>query len=417
MVDKITIIYASDENFLPQTYVSIYSVLEARKCNCWFDFFILVPAGINKVLYDKQWDFSYYEIHYIEIDNDLFDEEEMKIVHITKPTYYRLLIPRLFPNIDKCIYLDGDTICESDIIELYMEDIEKYYLGGCKWETINFCQEQLNSIAQRLKVPCVDEYINVGILLLNLAKLREIQEILLLECKNGYALQDQDVINKCCYGKIKILHMKYNVCSYAYNMKKRNQLFQNDDIVVDEALNKPCIIHLVSEYAKPWRNDKCIFYDEWWHIAKKALPSDILLKLKNKTRKIMREFSYERLFDKIDNATSIVIFGFSKVGFEFEKIIYEKYGKEKIKCFCDNDIEKWNKEIDGYRVCRPEELLEFQDSCFIVVTSQKYFVTIINQLLNMGINKELIGVYRKKSNNYYFCLNEELFDTISINQL
>ena len=137
MIDKITIIYASDEDFLPQTYVSIYSVLKARQCKCWFDFYILVPAGTNKMFYDKQWDFLDYEIHYVEIDNNLFSDEEMRIAHITKPTYYRLLIPRLFPDVDKCIYLDGDTICKSDIIELYEEDIENYYLGGCKWETMN----------------------------------------------------------------------------------------------------------------------------------------------------------------------------------------------------------------------------------------------------------------------------------------
>ena len=95
-------------------------------------------------------------------------------------------------------------------------------------------------------------------------------------------------------------------------------------------------------------------------------------------------------------------------------MICQKFGKEKIKCFCDNDAEKWNKEKDGYRVCRPEELLKFRDNCFIVVTSQRYFMTIINQLLDMGISRDTIGVYRKESDSYYFCLNEELFDAISI---
>lgn len=408
MIDQITIIYASDEDFLPQTYVSIYSVLKARQCKCWFDFYILVPAGTNKTTYDKQWEFANYAIHYVEIDDDIFDEVEMKIPHITKPTYYRLIIPKLFPDIDKCIYLDGDTICTSDIIELYEENIENYYLGGCKWETLNLCQEQLGCIAQRLNVSSADEYINAGILLLNLIKLREIQALLLLECKNEYDLQDQDIINKCCYGKIKILHMKYNVCSYAYNMKKKNQLFMNDNEVVDEALSNPCVIHLVSEYAKPWRNDKCIFYDEWWNIAESALPADIIFSLKSETKKIVQEFSHEELFSRIHKAKNIIIFGFSKAGVEFEKIVCEKFGKEKIKYFCDNDIEKWDKEKDGYRVCRPEELLELQNNCFIVVTSQRYYMTITDQLLNMGISRDAMGVYRKRNDSYYFCLREEI---------
>ena len=64
--------------------------------------------------------------------------------YYTNTTYFRLFIPNLYPQYDKVIYLDGDTVVLGDISELYnidmgeYEDPEAYHLR-CKeniWEEI-----------------------------------------------------------------------------------------------------------------------------------------------------------------------------------------------------------------------------------------------------------------------------------------
>jgi lipopolysaccharide biosynthesis glycosyltransferase len=406
MIDKVIIVYACDEKFLMQTYVSMYSVLDARKRNYSLIFYVLVPRGTRTFEYGEKWGFANFAIRYIEIDDKLFETEEMKITYITKATYYRLLVPMLFSDVDKCIYLDGDTICCSDIIELYEEDLGNYYIGGCRSVSIDWGEDVSNAIAERLDISSGDDYINAGVLLMNPMELKKLQDVLLIESTKGYLVQDQDVINKCCYGKIKILHMKYNVYSMAYNLWKKNKVIRYTEGVVKSALDAPCIVHFANEYAKPWRNDKCILYEKWWGIAERALPRKKFLELKNEEYKNVEKFSDKRLFERIERAENIIIFGFSKIGFEFESIICKKYGNEKIKCFCDNDVEKWGKEKDGYNVCRPEELINLRDGCFVVIVSQRYWKVIEEQLVDMGVNSDYIGIYRKKNEGYYLCLDE-----------
>ena len=62
MTKIIPIVYASDENFLPQTYVSICSVLTNRKEDYFIRFYILVPEECRVGQYDDKWDFKQYDI-------------------------------------------------------------------------------------------------------------------------------------------------------------------------------------------------------------------------------------------------------------------------------------------------------------------------------------------------------------------
>lgn len=405
---NVTIVYASDEKFLLQTYVSIYSVLKARKAKYYINFVILVPVGTKNCEYNTRWTFSDYSIVFEEIADSLFDDLQMTITHITKPTYYRLLIPEILKSLDKCIYLDGDTICCSDIIQLYEEQIEDNYIGGCMGELLDWSVDSASRFADELDVSNGEEYINAGVLLMNLTKLREISNELLSESRKNYRLQDQDVINKCCYGKIKILHPRYNLYSWTRNMYRRNMTFRYNRNDIKEAMNNPCIIHYANEYTKPWRNDKCILHDLWWNHAERALPQENIIQLKRITLENLNNYTNEDdiLFAKVKNAKKIIIFGFSKAGFEFADTICLKYGKEKIQYFCDNDKTKWKEVKNGYSVCKPQDLIGLPEDFLIVVTSQGYWKAIQAQLLEMGIPQDHIVIYRRKKENYYLSLDK-----------
>ncbi len=46
---------------------------------------------------------------------------------ITKPSYYRLSAQNVFPDLDKMLYLDGDTLVYGDLTPLYTLEMEGLY--------------------------------------------------------------------------------------------------------------------------------------------------------------------------------------------------------------------------------------------------------------------------------------------------
>ena len=106
---------------------------------------------------------------------------------------------------DKILYIDADALIVDNIEELWNIDLEGYVLAGVKeegeWDK-HLGIEGLNG-----------KYINSGVLLINLKKIREEKlddEMIYLLNKNKYAYPDQDVINIICKNKIKYIEPIYN---------------------------------------------------------------------------------------------------------------------------------------------------------------------------------------------------------------
>ena len=49
---------------------------------------------------------------------------------MTTVAYYRLCLSDLFPNIDKMIYLDGDTLTFDNLKKMYDIDMKGFYYKG-----------------------------------------------------------------------------------------------------------------------------------------------------------------------------------------------------------------------------------------------------------------------------------------------
>ena len=133
--------------------------------------------------------------------------EELPIKNIeTRFTPYcmlRLFADRIPSLPDKILYLDTDVICRKDCSEFYNQDINEYELVGVldhygKW----FFR---NNIFKK-------DYINSGVLLLNLAKIKEtnlFQKCRKMCIEKEMFMPDQSAINKLATAK-KIIPRKYN---------------------------------------------------------------------------------------------------------------------------------------------------------------------------------------------------------------
>lgn len=267
----IPIVLSSDDKYAPFMYTTMLSILENGKKETFYIFYLLVPYNFSKsnqkIIQELANKYNCY-LNFIYIKK-IFDDLIMKISHITMPTYYRLLIGDLLPrDLDKCIYLDVDICVIKDLTELFYINMENNYIAGVVSPTF-YINEKSN--CKRLNLPSMKQYVNAGVLLINLKQIRRnnmTKKFIELSKKN-YKIQDQDVLNVACYGKIITLPPKFNAMTSRLQLKNPliRDLYTEDDI--NEAKNSPFIIHY-SDKNKPWNNIGIYMENYWWDIAKKT---------------------------------------------------------------------------------------------------------------------------------------------------
>ena len=191
--------------------------------------------------------------------------------------YYRLKAPQLITNFDKVIYLDADTLILKDLLGMYNLNLSDNYMLGT-----------LEVIAGTyfLGKHFDYDYINSGVLLMNLKKMREdkiydkFEEYALNpEKRKNLVLEDQCLINCVCKGKIGILKPKYGSINI-YNRDKIIHLSRQRSSLAytrqerEEGFKNAFIVHF-----KMWQEITTPNYNDlWWNKYAKMTPVYEILK-------------------------------------------------------------------------------------------------------------------------------------------
>ncbi len=174
--------------------------------------------------------------------------------YFTLTIYFRLFIPAMFPQYDKGIYIDSDVVLTDDIAKLFDIDIGDNYIGACNDLSIADIPPLVayteNAVGVKAK-----EYINSGVLLMNLKKLRENDlEGHFLNLLSTYHFDsiapDQDYLNAMCNGNI-------------YYLDEAWDAMPND---AKPQLEKTHLIHY-NLFSKPWCYDGVQYEKEFWEYA------------------------------------------------------------------------------------------------------------------------------------------------------
>lgn len=131
---QIPILLATDNNY-KYALIALISISKHASPNTFYNIYFLVDKEFKKESENHirecvKNECKACKVEFIEV-SDIFENIQMRITRITRPTYYRLLASELL-NEDKCIYLDTDVVVLTDLCELYNTDIEDYYIGGVK---------------------------------------------------------------------------------------------------------------------------------------------------------------------------------------------------------------------------------------------------------------------------------------------
>lgn len=272
--NTIPVVFASDENYVKPLSAAVTSMLKNAFETTWYDIYILVPEQFSSrskyLILSLEDEFSNCCIKFIPV-LDKFNDSYIRIPHITTVTYYRLLIPTILSNINKCIYLDVDIIVNGDLFELFSTDIEDFYIAGVKGAGYHYPEEWAIRHSKELSLPNMKQYINAGVLVMNLFNMRNnnLQDLFLELEKKNFHSQDQDIINVACYNKIKHIELKYNFMTTRFSGTVYH--FEYDEIMslvfeekeILEAVKKPIIVHYANKI-KPWDSLSTFNSDLWW---------------------------------------------------------------------------------------------------------------------------------------------------------
>ena len=158
------------------------------------------------------------------------------------------MLPEILPNLNKIIYLDGDTMVRGSLHDLWSIDLSNYVIGAAVEPTAN--SERKKAISLELTKP----YYNAGVLLINMEKWKEMNagKIVLnfyKEHQGRLFANDQCAINGALKDYILQIPISYNFCNsyrfYNYKalvkMMKPTKFISKEDYQVQ--CNNPIIIH------------------------------------------------------------------------------------------------------------------------------------------------------------------------------
>ena len=130
----IPIFYACDNAFVKFTMVSLRSMMENAAKDRKYQIHILhtdIEAATQQAVLRMQ--NEQFSVIFDDVTSYLQSiSSQMPIRdYYSKTTYYRLFIAEMFPELNKAIYIDSDTVVQGDISEFFDFDIDHYDLGAC----------------------------------------------------------------------------------------------------------------------------------------------------------------------------------------------------------------------------------------------------------------------------------------------
>ncbi|WRG29937.1 glycosyltransferase family 8 protein [Helicobacter pylori] len=223
----------------------------------------------------------------------------------SKMVMCRLFLASLFPQYDKVIMFDADTLFLNDVSESFFIPLDGYYFGAAKdfsspKNLKHFQTEREREPRQKfslyehylkekdMQIICENHY-NVGFLIVNLKlwRMDHLEERLLdLAHQKGQCVfcPEQDLLTLACYQKVLILPYIYNAHPFMANQKRFIPNQQEIIMLHFYFVGKPWVLP-TALYSKEWHEIllKTPFYAEYSVKFLKQMTGFLSLKDKQKT--------------------------------------------------------------------------------------------------------------------------------------
>ena len=259
-MNKIPVFYACDDNFVKYTMVSLQSMMDHASKEAQYEIHVL-HTNISEEMQKKMHamenaNFSVQFDHVTEYLHSIQEKLPLRDYY-SKTTYFRLFIAEMFPEIDKAIYIDSDTIVLGDIAQLYAYDLGDAYVGACR-EQVMIQEDVYGTYVEKVLGVERDNYFNAGMLVINCEQFRKnhvLEQFMeLLPMYNFVVTQDEDYLNLICHNKVCWLPQKWNVEVFGQIPCREEEI---------------CVLHYIM-VSKPWHYSDCRLQEYFWESAEKS---------------------------------------------------------------------------------------------------------------------------------------------------
>ena len=254
MGKTVHLVYMADSKYLPYMMTSLYSAIKNKNRTTKYHVHVIAKDFSNK---DKT---TLQKLTAKNIDINIYDAEDKNLdtSHLGRFGSFNISLQKLFiadylKEIDKVLYLDSDTLVQSDLSKVYDTPVENVYVAAVKDGLMYQFPEHIDELSLRDK----NFYFNSGVMLLNLNKIRNdkiINRALIYFNTHQDVFGDQDILNVVFKGKVTPLSYRYNCNSVFFEEKDAKFLsaFWNEPVpeTPKAVYDNTVILHFAGH--KPW---------------------------------------------------------------------------------------------------------------------------------------------------------------------
>lgn len=326
---EIPIFYACDNAFVKFTIVSLFSLIKNANQDRKYKIHILhtdiSEENQAKLMELQRPNFSIYMENVCDRVREIGGNLPLRHYY-SMTTYFRMFIAEMFPEYEKALYIDSDTIVQGDISRLYDIDLGDNLVGAAV-EQVMLQTDVYGTYCEQVCGIRRDKFFNAGILMINCALFRG-EDILsrfkeLLYTYRFIVTQDEDYLNVLCKDRVCYIPGEWNVPIFGEIKYEKEEI---------------CIFHYIM-VSKPWHYPDCRFAEVFWSYAEETSVYDEI-------RQMLAAYTDAERKRDADSVANLEEMARAEIAREdnYLKLIHGEGGKELGRIIVLNKIAHYEKE-------------------------------------------------------------------------
>lgn len=405
-----TFVYITDDFSAMPTCISAFSLIRNKRNEekVRIYFFLNAVKQHNKDRLSKLAQYEDVEINLIDLSEaGIIDKVSMVTglrSHVTRTALFKFFVPELLPEEGRVVYIDGDTIIQDSLSELFQMDLEGKIIAAVADALLNGEGKKLQKCNLQWESDIgnqIDVYFNSGMMVLDLESMRKnhtTDQLVSFRNHEANYYVDQDAFNVVCNQSKVILENDYNFQTHMLEWCLNEDLLRiggsAEDMTINEMLQQKKVLHFCGphkpwEYYLPWTTDIFMRYYNTspFSDVKIELKSLLAVNYQNqlsRTNKKSQFYIENTIPEALNKNSRILLYGAGKIGHIMEYLL--RSGG------CRN--------IVGWVDAKASELAEIFPEDHILSVDQihkikfdQIFITIANKNIVTDVKKRLIKDY------------------------
>jgi len=215
---------ATDNNYAKHLGVALQSIVDNSSEKNIYDIIVFdnnISFSNKDLILKTIKGHKNFSLRFIKTGEFLKNKKLFGRAHVTISTYLRFAMLDILRNYSKIVYLDCDLVVNKDINDLCSVDLGKNYVGAVRDCLIAAWNNQPNERGKRERDYYINvlgmsnpfDYFNAGVMVYNIEEMRKnisTEKLFDIATERVYRWQDQDILNKVCFGKVLFLESNWN---------------------------------------------------------------------------------------------------------------------------------------------------------------------------------------------------------------